>query len=130
MDEKDEKILDILRKNGRENYVDIAGEVGLTEGGVRNRVKRLVQSGVIEKFTIKQRDEKAIVLLKITTTKIRNVVRELGKLAEDIFELAGDYDIAVLLEANTMEELNGKVDAIRELPAVSESRTLVKLVER
>jgi len=130
MDEKDEKILDILRKNGRENYVDIAGEVGLTEGGVRNRVKRLVQSGVIEKFTIKQRDEKAIVLLKITTTKIRNVVRELGKLAEDIFELAGDYDIAVLLEANTMEELNGKVDAIRELHAVSESRTLVKLVER
>ena len=130
MDKKDEKILDILKKDGRENYVNVAKEVGLSEGGVRSRVKKLVQSGVIEKFTIKQRSEKAIVLLKLESKSITSIVGKLGEIAEDVFELAGDYDIAVLLEAHTTEELNEKVDSIREVPSVSESKTLVKLAER
>lgn len=130
MDRKDAKILDILRKNGRANYVDIAKEVELTEGGVRNRVKKLVQSGTIEKFTVKLKNQKAIVLLKLRTTSLEEMVATIRPLAEDVFELAGDYDLGILLEANTMEELNDTVDKIRAIPGVGESRTLVKLVVR
>ncbi len=130
MDEKDQKILDILRENGRENYVDIAKEVALTEGGVRNRVKKLLANGAIERFTVKLRNQKAIVLLKTSPYDVKDLVGRLRDKAEDIFELAGDYDIALLIEANTMMELNGKVDDIRATPGILGSKTLVKLVER
>ena len=42
MDKIDIGILDILRENSRAKYVEIAKRVGLTEGAVRRRMKKLL----------------------------------------------------------------------------------------
>ena len=52
MDELDQEILAILRRDARTPYTEIADRVGTSEGTVRNRVDQLVEDGVIERFTV------------------------------------------------------------------------------
>ncbi len=55
MDDLDREILSILRRDARTPYTEIADRVGTSEGTVRNRVERLVDDGVIERFTVATR---------------------------------------------------------------------------
>jgi len=52
MDDIDLEILKILKDDARVKYVDIAKKVGLTEGAVRRRIKKLLSEGIRNKFTI------------------------------------------------------------------------------
>ena len=47
MDELDRRIIHILQEDGRASNARIARDVGVSEGTVRRRLKRLIQEGVI-----------------------------------------------------------------------------------
>ena len=51
-DKTDEKIIEFLRADSRESFVDIGKKLKLSESAVRRRVKNLVDSGIIKKFTV------------------------------------------------------------------------------
>jgi len=128
MDEVDLEVLKILKKNARTKYVDIAKSVGLTEGAVRRRVKRLTEEGVIKRFTVETTAEfEGIVLVETEPTRTGDAASKIRKIATRVFEVSGDYDIAALIQAYTMEELNRKIDEIRNLPEVLNTNTLIKL---
>jgi DNA-binding Lrp family transcriptional regulator len=130
MDEIDVEILGILKRNARTKYVKIAEAVGLTEGAVRRRMRELVKQGVIRKFTIETAVElEGIVLVKTEPTRTRKATTEIRRIANRVFETSGDYDIAALIQAQTMAELNQKIDEIRRLPDILNTNTLVKLNE-
>jgi len=129
MDETDLEILKILKKDSRTKYVKIAKVVGLSEGAVRRRVKMMMEEGVIKRFTVETKAEvEGIILVRTDPDKTRDVALEMKRTSDKVFELSGDYDIAALIQAHTMEELNKIVDSIRGLPAVLNTNTLVKLV--
>jgi len=67
MDDLDRQILDELRRDARTPYTEIADRIGTSEGTVRNRVDRLVEDGVIERFTVSTRtgNVKAMVEIRI-----------------------------------------------------------------
>ena len=48
----DEKIINILQADSRKPFVEIAKQIGLSESAVRRRVKNLLDSKAIKKFTI------------------------------------------------------------------------------
>jgi len=50
LDEKDWKIINLLLKNGRATYTEIAKELDLTEAAARKRVKRLENLGIIRGY--------------------------------------------------------------------------------
>ena len=50
MDDFDRRILSVLRKDGRITYTDLAQQVGLSKTPCQQRVRRLVESGVIAGF--------------------------------------------------------------------------------
>jgi len=130
MDEIDVSILGILKANARTKYVKIAEAVGLTEGAVRRRMRELVRQGVIRKFTIETSVElEGLVLVRTEPTHTGKTAKEISRIAERVFETSGDYDIAALIQAQTMAELNQKIDEIRRLPDVLTTNTLVKLNE-
>lgn len=52
IDDIDRKILSILTENGRISYADIGKELNLSRVAVRERVNRMEESGVIEKFSV------------------------------------------------------------------------------
>lgn len=121
------EILEILRRDGRASYVSIAGAVGLTEGAVRRRVRRMLEAGVIRRFTVEAGVE-GIVLVKTGPAQTGAVALKIREVADRVFEVSGDYDVAALIHAHTMEEFNRKVDRIRGLPEVLNTNTLVRLV--
>jgi len=128
MDEVDLEILKILKRDARTKYVKIAESVGLTEGAVRRRIKGLVKEGIIKGFTIETATEfEGIVLVETGPTGARDVTKNISKIATRVFEVSGDYDIAALIQAYTMEDLNKKIDEIRKLSGVRNTNTLIKL---
>ena len=48
----DEELLDLLQLNARMKFVDLADRLGVTETAVRKRMRKMVENGVIKKFTI------------------------------------------------------------------------------
>ncbi len=128
MDDIDLRILKILKKDARTKYVKIAELVGLTEGAVRCRIKSLVEEEIIRRFTVETTAEfEGIVLIETESTKTSDVTAKIRKIANRVFEVSGDYDIAALIQAYTIDELNGKIDEIRKLPSVINTKTLIKL---
>ena len=57
---------------------------------------------------------------KETVLKIRDI-------AFRVYEVSGDYDIAALINANKIDDLNRKIDEIRNLSEVLHTKTLIKL---
>lgn len=52
IDETDRRILNCLTDDGRMSYVDIGKELNLSRVSVRERVNQMIESGVIEKFSV------------------------------------------------------------------------------
>jgi len=128
MDEIDVKILEILKEDARTKYVKIAEAIQLTEGAVRRRIKNLLKQGIIKRFTVETTMEfEGIVLVKTEPTRTREATSKIRKITSRVFEVSGDYDIAALIQAYKIDELNRKVDEIRRLGAVLSTNTLIKL---
>lgn len=128
MDDVDLGILKILKRDARTKYVKVAKLVGLTEGAVRRRIKKLVKQGIIKGFTVETMAEfEGIVLVETSPSRTKEVIKNIGKIASRVFEVSGDYDIAALIQAYTMDDLNRKIDGIRKLVGVKNTNTLVKL---
>jgi len=132
MDALDRRILEILRADARTPNVAIAGRLGVTEGTVRNRIRRMVADRTIRSFTVDAEEDgsRALVLIRTRTDRTPSVVRALRGLAKDLFETSGLYDIAVLLRCEDMEHLNTTVDQIRAIRGVVETHTLVALTSK
>lgn len=126
MDGTDFRIIGILKRNSRKSFTDIAGALGVTEGTVRNRVSRLAREGAI-KFTIGYRAPVEGLVIAKTLKNNKEIISRLKGFSENIFEISGEYDIALILEAHSIKELNRKVDAIRALRGVLSTNTAIKL---
>ena len=70
-DKVDEKIIEYLKENARESFVDIGKKLKLSESAVRRRVKNLQGSGTIKKFTLELGD--SIIIEKNQIHSLENV---------------------------------------------------------
>lgn len=52
MDETDKKILNLLKENARIPYSEIAQEVSLSPPAVKERITKMENTGIIDKYTI------------------------------------------------------------------------------
>lgn len=131
MDEIDYRIMGILRENARTKNSTIASHVNLTEGAVRNRIKRLVRNGVIRKFTIQTQPDQAeaIVLIKTSTRASKEILRRIRRYADRMFETAGEFDVAAHLTAKDIRTINETVDKLRSVDGVISTVTLVKIAD-
>jgi DNA-binding Lrp family transcriptional regulator len=131
LDGIDAEILKILRRESRTTNSDIAKTVRLTEGAVRNRIRHLVDSGVIKRFTIETGPDQveAIVLIKTQTRASRDILKKIRKLTNRLFETSGEYDVATYLSAQSVDEINATIDRVRSVSGVISTLTLLKMAE-
>lgn len=132
MDETDKAILAVLQENARTANVAIAKKVGLTEGAVRARMERLVRDGIIRRFTIETQTgngSRAIIMVKArddTKTMMRGIMAL--KMVQQAYEIASpSADACVVVDGTDMEDIDGKIDRIRNLPSVRDTQTLIVL---
>jgi Lrp/AsnC family transcriptional regulator of lysine biosynthesis len=127
--DKDKEILKLLAKNSRMSNVDIAKRVGITEGAVRSRIRKLVKTGVIRRFTIEVSEglgRYAVLMAKskADTKRMMSDISSLG-LHKDAYEISGEYDGCIILHGASVEEIDGKIDRIRKLKSVADTRTSI-----
>ncbi len=131
MDELDHKLLELLKQNSRMSNTQIAKKLGITEGAVRNRIKRLIQTGIIKRFTVETGQSaniEAIVLMRTQANQTKRVAHEAKTLSQSVFETSGEYDVAAQIHAKDVDELNTIVDKLRAIQGVTHTTTLIKLV--
>lgn len=129
MDEIDKKIIEILKQDSSQSYTSIAKQVSLSEGAVRKRIQNLVKEGTIRRFTVQLGTQAAKALILISATPTPEVSKQIAKLEniETVYEITGQYDIAVILSAPTIEKINETVDKIRGIPNVTNTNTMIVL---
>jgi Lrp/AsnC family transcriptional regulator for asnA, asnC and gidA len=129
----DEKIIKILKNDSRKSFVEIANDIGMSESAVRRRVKNLQDIGIIKKFTIDlgpSNKTSAITLISVSSTADTSNVskRLLGlKGVEVVYEITGQFDIATIIIAPTILEINSYIDEIRKIDGVSDTNTVIIL---
>ncbi len=133
IDQIDEKILTILKEDGRKPHVEIAKSVGLSEAAIRRRVANLTKSGVISKFTIETnvgKQANAITLVSVSpnspTADVSARLKHI-KGVDSIFEITGEYDIAAILSGSNIAEINRIIDEIRKTSEVHDTNTVMVL---
>lgn len=132
-DRTDERIIEILKADSRESFVEIAKKLRLSESAVRRRMKNLTTDGTIARFTIEVGEEKAtkaIVLVSVeSTTDTAKVSARLARLdgIRTVYEITGQYDITVILSAPNISEVNAIIDSLRKIQGVTDTNTVIIL---
>lgn len=128
MDETDDRILKMLKKNARFSYVDIANSLNLSEGTIRGRIKKMIDDGVIKKFTVitASKNIKALIAVKINiNTNTSDISKKIRKLdgVETVYEISGDDDIVVIVNVENSDALNSIIESIRGISNTQSTKT-------
>jgi len=131
IDEKDRKILELLREDARIPNEKLGRKVGLSEPATRRRVANLVSRGVIRRFTIDVEEGGGVQALVFLSTASHISSEKIAKqLAGEpgvgaIWETSGEMDVAITLTAPDMDALNKRLDEIRAMEAVKKTQTSI-----
>ncbi|MBO0454927.1 Lrp/AsnC family transcriptional regulator [Candidatus Enterococcus murrayae] len=116
MDETDRKILNLLKKNARASYSEIAQQVSLTSPAVKERIIKMEDTGIIEKYTINidyQKMGKSITAFIMFETVNCKAFREFCSkqpMVLKYYRIAGYYSYLVKVVAEDMELLEAFID--------------------
>jgi DNA-binding Lrp family transcriptional regulator len=132
MDELDRKIIKTLKSDSRTSYVDLGKVVGLSEAAVRRRVQNLVKRKIIKKFTVDVDigGASAITLLTVNSlvaTQQVSLRLQAVKGVDIVHEITGQYDVAVIMSAPNVAEVNKCIDDIRKVEGVNNTNTVIIL---
>ena len=135
MDDLDRRILNILRRDARTPYTEIADRVNTSEGTVRNRVDRLTREGVIERFTVTTRTGNVKAMIEVSVDM--NV--DTGEVSEQladweevdfVWQVSGEDDIVLVVDCVDTQAVNDLITKARKLNEVKGTNTRLILDER
>jgi Lrp/AsnC family transcriptional regulator for asnA, asnC and gidA len=138
MDELDRSIIVLLQGNGRASNAHIAREVGVSEGTVRRRLKRLLQDGIIQVKAIPHPERlgyktEALVGVQVDPDKIDAVVDRLTELKEAqwVSLTTGAFDVFLWVTLTSPEELGDFLKSrVGTVHGVRRTETFVSLSVR
>ncbi|WP_136590372.1 Lrp/AsnC family transcriptional regulator [Salinigranum halophilum] len=135
MDDLDHQILSILRRDARTPYTEIADRVGTSEGTVRNRVDRMTQDGVIERFTVATRTGNIKAMVEVSVAVDVNTSEVSKQMAEwddvdFVWQVSGEQDIVLIVDTADTAAVNDLITRARELDEVKSTKTRLILDER
>ncbi len=135
MDDLDRQILDILRRDARTPYTEIADEVGTSEGTVRNRVERMMDDEIIERFTIATRTGNVKAMLEIgvavdVDTKAVSERMAEWKEVDFVWMVSGEQDIVLVVDAADTRGVNDLITQARDQDEVVSTKTRLILDEQ
>jgi len=135
MDDMDTKIALALDKDGRRPNSEIARQLGVSEGTVRQRLKRLTKAGVLKIQAMVNADEvpnqyMAVIGLNLRGRRLETCAKQIRKFPEvqRTLIVTGRYDILVSLLLDSRESLVDFVThKLSKVPGVQNSETFLAL---
>ena len=134
VDDVGKRLIEELQQDGRRSYAALAKTVGLSEAAVRQRVQRMVDSGLMQVVAVTDPlqvgfHRQAMIGLRVEGDLVR-VADELAKIDEVDYVVitAGSFDILLELVCEDDDHLLRVLsDRIRVLPGVRDTETFVYL---
>lgn len=137
LDSKDERILEELLQDGRKSVVEVAESLDLPRATVQERLKRLVESGIIKRFAAipdySKIGKQVMAYIFVTFSNEGGLSQR--KLAEEISRIPGVYEVSVIsgewdmllkVRASSVEEIGELVvDRLRATKGVEKTETCV-----
>lgn len=135
MDELDREILDVLRRDARTPYTEIAERVGTSEGTVRNRVERMNEDGVIERFTVATRTGNIKAMIEVSVDVAVDTTEVAARMAEwdevdFVWQVSGEEDVVLVVDAADTRGVNDLITQAREMDEIVSTKTRLILDER
>ncbi|WP_440766040.1 Lrp/AsnC family transcriptional regulator [Natronorubrum sp. DTA7] len=134
MDDLDRQILDMLRRDARTPYTEIADEVGTSEGTVRNRVERMMDENIIERFTISTHTGNVKAMLEVGVAVDVDTKAVSERIAEweevdFVWMVSGEQDIVLVVDAADTRGVNDLITKARDQEEVVSTKTRLILDE-
>jgi len=136
LSEADYGILRILQENARASISDISRELGLSRVTVRQRIKKLIENGIIKKFTVILDDrlfeQEVQVLIGFKTLDIEQLVEELGKMdvISEIYVTSGEKNVICKAVIPNIRMLKDMLEKFVDLKIPFETNIVLKTVKK
>jgi Lrp/AsnC family transcriptional regulator for asnA, asnC and gidA len=134
LDDANRAIIEQLQTDGRRSYAAVAAAVGLSEAAVRQRVQRLLDSGVMQIVAVTDPMQLGFARQAMVGVRadgdLNDVAEKLAALPEVDYVVvtAGSFDLLVEVVCNNDEHLLALLNnSIRAVPGVRDSETFVYL---
>jgi len=131
MADYDQKLLTLLRHNGRRSISDLATELGLSRATVRARIERMEREGDIVGYTVILRADaismpvRGIMLIEVEGRAADRIVDVLGGFPEisAVHTTNGKWDLVAEFGTGSLADLDAILRRIRLIPGVTASET-------
>lgn len=135
VDELDRRMIQLLQRNGRASNARVAREVGVSEGTVRRRLKRLLEEDIIKVVAFPDPEmfgygTEALVGVQVDPDKTNEVASSLSVLRETswVSVTTGAFDIFTWVTLPSSVELGTFLNTkVRTVPGVRRTETFVNL---
>jgi Lrp/AsnC family transcriptional regulator for asnA, asnC and gidA len=135
MDELDRKIISLLERNGRASNARIARDVGVSEGTVRRRLKRLINEQIINVIALPDPrklgyNSEALIGVQVDPDKVDEVASKMANLEHTrwVTVTTGSYDVFAWATLPNAESLGRFLrDAVGAIDGVRRTETFVNL---
>ena len=130
LDSKDQLIIESLKLDCRAPIRDIAKRTKLRPSTVHQRINRLKESGVIERFTIKLNNEavgEGFIVFMLIKTKPAAMLDKIvtDSHVNEFFGVTGEYDLPLKLKFKDVSEFHNFVIKFRKEQPVETTLTMV-----
>lgn len=135
IDETDKRILEILTEDGRIPNNEIASKLDISEGTVRNRIKKLKEGNFLRfagLTNLDMREDKSygFVLVKLISTKRWVTIAEEVSALENVVSVSlttGRFDLIVEFFIETQNLLDFLTSALPKVDGIASTETLLTI---
>ena len=135
MDAVDQRLISILRHDGRRSISDLALELGVSRGTVRARLEKLEAAGDVIGYTVVLRADavsppvRGLTMVEVEGRMLDRVIDALIGFAEvgAVHTTNGRWDLVVELSAQSLADLDAVLRRLRQIQGVTASETTLLL---
>jgi DNA-binding Lrp family transcriptional regulator len=135
MDAIDQRLISILRHDGRRSISDLALELGVSRGTVRARLEKLEAGGAIIGYTVVLRADavsppvRALAMVEVEGRMLDRVIDSLVGFPDvgAVHTTNGRWDLVVEISAQSLADLDDVLRRLRQAPGVAASETTLLL---
>lgn len=132
VDDLDKQLLDILKDNSRLSFADLGRKINLSPSAVRERIQKLEEFDVIQKYTIQLNNKKlgndleAFILLKVFPGQLKHILKKINNFQEiqEAHRITGSQNIHLKVVVKNQLNLQKLLD---ELMIFSDTNTFLIL---
>ena len=135
VDALDERLIALLRADGRAPISQVAASLNVSRGTAQNRLDRLIEAGVILGFTVRVRPDiddrrvRALMTIQLAGKTTAAIIARLRGIPEirTLHTTNGTWDLIAEIAADTLPDLDRVLGTIRAIDGIRNSETSILL---